>query len=457
MSEPHEDQPTDRAVDDFHDPEVSSPPAVMTEPVECVVEIVPVVVESSSADELPPEVKVASNGAPQHGPLYRLAWFMTMLGLLLVIVTAVPYLAEELQYRIERGRQRAQVEAAKTVLRDSPLAQLSQAYQFVSQRVGPSVVHINILELARSRVSRANAEADNADDPSESVPPAPGLRMQSGQGSGVIVDEEGYILTNRHVIDRAQEIEIALSDGRRRTARLVGLDQLTDIAVLKIDATGLIPIDWGDSESLEVGALVWAVGSPFGLERSITSGILSAKHRAGQAGTPFQDLMQTDAAVNPGNSGGPLVNASGELIGINTAIVGQSFQGVSFAIPSRVAQRVYRDLKTRGTVARGWLGIEPIAVSAELAQKLGFESPRGALVRRLADDRRGLISPARQAGIQAGDVIVRWNGSAVESPVNLIARVSQTPINEQVEIVLLRDGDEVTLQVTVAQRPVFEE
>jgi S1-C subfamily serine protease len=382
---------------------------------------------------------------------------MTMLGLLLVIVTAVPYLAEELQYRIERGRQRAQVEAARTVLRDSPLASLSQAYQFVSQRVSPSVVHINVMEISRAKGRRAVSVEEGEEDADESSRPAPGLRMQSGQGSGVIVDEDGYILTNRHVIDRAQEIEIALSDGRRRIARLVGLDQLTDIAVLKIDAPGLVPIDWGDSESLKVGALVWAIGSPFGLERSVTSGILSAKHRAGQAGTPFQDLMQTDAAVNPGNSGGPLVNAAGELIGINTAIVGQSFQGVSFAIPSRVAQRVYRDLKMRGQVARGWLGIEPITVSPQQAAELGFAAPRGALVRRLADDLQGIVSPARQAGIQAGDIIIRWDGSEVESPVNLIARVSQTPIDEVVAVVILRDGQEVTLKVTVAQRPVFEE
>lgn len=447
------------------EPIADQPFVVIPDPEPAVIdaEIVPPVGHSApdavdvSADvsEMPtPTPKLKTS---QHTPLYRLAWFMTMLGLLLVIVTAVPYLAEELQYRIERGRQRAQVEAARTVLRDSPLASLSQAYQFVSQRVSPSVVHINVMEISRGKSRRAVTAAEGEDESEEAARPAPGLRMQSGQGSGVIVDEDGYILTNRHVIDRAQEIEIALSDGRRRLARLIGLDQLTDIAVLKIDAPGLVPIDWGDSESLEVGALVWAIGSPFGLERSVTSGILSAKHRAGQAGTPFQDLMQTDAAVNPGNSGGPLVNAAGELIGINTAIVGQSFQGVSFAIPSRVAQRVYRDLKTRGQVARGWLGIEPISVSTQQAAELGFAAPRGALVRRLADDLQGIVSPARQAGIQAGDIILRWDGGEVESPVNLIARVSQTPIDEEVAVVILRDGQELTLKVIVARRPVFEE
>ncbi|HND51155.1 MAG TPA: trypsin-like peptidase domain-containing protein [Pirellulaceae bacterium] len=388
----------------------------------------------------------SENVSPYHpaspSAVYRLTWFMTMLGLLLVVVTSVPYLAEEIQYRLERGKQRAQVEIATTALKDGSLSDLSMAYQLVSQRVGPSVVHINVAEAPTTSGSQDGETEMRRIHP----------RVNSGQGSGVIIDSDGFIVTNRHVIDGSARIEVALSDGRRRAAKVVGYDELTDIAILKIDAEGLIAAEWGDSDDSEVGALVWALGSPFGLERSVTFGILSAKHRAGLAGTPFQDLMQTDAAVNPGNSGGPLVDARGRVIGINTAIVGTSYQGVSFAIPSRVAQRVYRDLKTQGAVIRGWLGVEPLPVTEELAQQMGLAEPRGALVRKLADDRGG-ASPARQAGIQPGDVILRWNGVNIDSPRSLIAQVSQTAIDEKVPVLLMREGQELTLDVVVGVRP----
>ena len=179
-----------------------------------------------------------------------------------------------------------------------------------------------------------------------------------GQGSGVIIDPAGYILTNYHVVRGANEIRISLSDGRKVDANLVGRDAATDLAVLKVAADGLLAAEWGDSNDLEVGALVWAVGSPFGLQRSITFGILSAKNRAGVAGTVYQDFLQTDAAVNPGNSGGPLVDARGRVVGINTAIVGEAYQGISFAIPSSVARGVYERLKTTGRVERaGWVSV----------------------------------------------------------------------------------------------------
>ncbi len=162
-----------------------------------------------------------------------------------------------------------------------------------------------------------------------------------GQGSGVIMEASGYILTNNHVIKGANDIQVSLADGRKAKATVVGRDKEADLAVLKIDADKLVAATFGDSEGVETGALVWAVGSPFGLERTITSGILSAKHRAGLSANPRQDFLQTDAAVNPGNSGGPLVDAGGKVIGINTAIVGDSYQGISFAIPSNVAREIY--------------------------------------------------------------------------------------------------------------------
>jgi serine protease Do len=348
------------------------------------------------------------------------------------------------------------VENAARWLDQQPLGEFSRASEMVSQRVGPSVVHINIADESgeEEAAAREKTEGDRQLDENGLPRRRPRRRAETGQGSGVVMDGEGHIVTNRHVIEDARRIEVVLSDGRRRPAVVVGVDEPTDIAVLKVDAPGVIAAEWGDSESLEVGALVWAVGSPFGLERSITFGILSAKNRAGLAGTPFQDLMQSDAAVNPGNSGGPLVDAQGRVVGINTAIVGAAYQGVSFAIPSQVAERVYRDLKTRGAVARGWLGIEPQTVDEQLAKELGLtHEQRGALVRRLADVPLGEELPARTAGIRLGDVIQSWNGRPVETADGLIANVSQTAVGEKVPVKVLRDGYELELEVTVGRRP----
>lgn len=374
------------------------------------------------------------------GAIYKLTFLMTVLGLTLVAVTVVPHLLEEVQYRLERGRQRAQIEMAEASLSSMPLQGLSKAYQLVSHRVGPSVVHITVTEAPQTVSLPANRV------------PVGHPRVMTGQGSGVIVDVDGFIVTNRHVIEGARGIEVALSDGRRAAAKIVGVDAATDLAVLQIDASNLEPAEWGDSDDAEVGALVWAVGSPFGLERSITFGILSAKNRAGMAGSPLQDLMQTDAAVNPGNSGGPLVDALGRVIGINTAIVGPSYSGVSFAIPSSVARRVYEDLKEKGRVARGWFGIEMASVPPEMLKTLGWSESQGVLVRALADERLG-ESPARAAGILPGDIIMKWNGQAVSNPPTLVAQVANTRIGRTVPVVVNRDGQVVQLDVTVGERP----
>jgi len=374
------------------------------------------------------------------GALYKLTFLMTVLGLTLVAVTVVPHLLEEIQYRLERGKQRAQVEIAQTSLSSTPLQGLSKAYQLVSHRVGPSVVHITVTEAPQTAGTQTSRV------------PVGHPRVMTGQGSGVIVDAEGFIVTNRHVIDGSRGIEIALSDGRRVPASIVGVDNATDLAVLRIDASDLTPAEWGDSNETEVGALVWAVGSPFGLERSITFGILSAKHRAGMAGSPLQDLMQTDAAVNPGNSGGPLVDAMGRVIGINTAIVGPSYSGVSFAIPSSVARRVYEDLKLQGRVARGWFGVEMAVVPPDMLRDLGWSESKGVLVRALTDERLG-ESPARAAGVLPGDIVMTWNGQKVTTPAALIAQVANTPIGRTAQVEVYRAGQTIELDVTVGQRP----
>jgi serine protease Do len=275
-----------------------------------------------------------------------------------------------------------------------------------------------------------------------------------GQGSGVIIDPEGYIVTNYHVVLGAREIQVSLSDGRVVSARIVGVDTLTDLAVLKIDSDKLIAAEWGNSDDLRVGALVWAVGSPFGLERTITFGILSAKHRSGMAGEVYQDFLQTDAAVNPGNSGGPLVDAHGRVIGINTAILGDSYQGVSFAIPSSVAKNVYQRLKTSGQVARGWLGVQLREVDEEDILRYGLSDMKGAFVARVVDE-PDVPCPARDAGIQVRDVVIDWNGTPITKPAELIRLVAMTDAGTTATVVVLRGGRRISLQVLVAKRPAF--
>lgn len=371
--------------------------------------------------------------------LYKLTWLMTILGLMLVSMCIGPYFVEQFEYAKARGRQRAEVEMAKTALPATSLSELSKAYQLVSMRVGPSVVHINVVGV---------------DPGDEDEPPMRRFREAQGQGSGVVIDEDGFIVTNRHVVDGAKKIEVVLSDGRHVAASIVGLDTLTDLAVLKVEAAGLIAADWGNSDDLEVGALVWAVGSPFGLERSITFGILSAKHRAGRAGTHFQDLMQTDAAVNPGNSGGPLVDVTGRVVGINTAIVGSSYSGISFAIPSQIASDVVRRIKTQGRVVRGWLGLELENLSDERARQLGLSSTRGAAVGRIVSQRWG-ESPAGKAGIEPGDIIVEFDGTEVLNRESLIAQVGRTEVGKSVAVGVLRSGMPMQFAVTLGERPAI--
>ena len=369
----------------------------------------------------------------------KLLWLLSFLAVLLAISYLVPYIAENTQYAITRGRQRAEHDFAIEHLAGTPLPDLSRAYQMVSQAVGPSVVHINTqgnetdLFAMPMRSSRARIPTE-------------------GQGSGIVVDAAGYILTNYHVIRDSGEIQVALADGRHLPGTIVGVDPDTDLAVLKIEADNLTPARWGDSEQAEAGALVWAVGSPFGLERSITSGILSAKHRAGLAGTPYQDFLQTDAAVNPGNSGGPLVNIDGRVIGINTAIVGDAYQGISFAIPSNVARDVYQRIKDEGQVRRGWLGVRLDLMTDDRARDLGMSTKNGVYVVDVVQQNGG-GSPAAKAGLQPGDVVLRWNDVPVSSPAVLSTAVAQTEVGSTAKVVIYRGGQELTLEVQVGLRP----
>ncbi len=309
----------------------------------------------------------------------------------------------------------------------------------VTQHVGPSVVHIEVQR--DSDESQQVAKLLGASHFESYMP-------LSDQGSGVVVDAAGYILTNFHVIADGKQILVGLSDGRRVAGTVVGTDPLTDLAVLKVDAKGLFPIQWGDSDRSQVGSPVWAVGSPFGLDRTVTFGILSGKHRVVKASTRYQDFMQSDAAINPGNSGGPLVDASGRLIGINTAIVGDSFRGVSFSIPSNVAKAVYERLKANGRFDRGWLGLALAEVPDELV--VGDDlRVRGALVTGLA----GSDSPAARGGTQTGDIILRIDDQPIKDVGHLMRVAGNLLADTRITLEVRRGAETIALEVTIGRRP----
>ncbi len=272
-------------------------------------------------------------------------------------------------------------------------------------------------------------------------------------GSGFIVSKEGYVLTNNHVVKDANEIIVRLSDRRELVAEIVGTDEKSDIALLKIDAKESLPVvKIGDSKSLKVGEWVLAIGSPFGFDHTVTAGIVSAKGRA-LPRENYVPFIQTDVAINPGNSGGPLFNLKGEVIGINSQIYSRTggFMGLSFAIPINVAIDVMEQLKDTGHVKRGWLGILIQDVTRELAESFGMDKPHGALVAKVLAD-----SPAEEAGLQVGDVVVEFNGNPIGSSSNLPPVVGRTPIGKAVKSLIIRNGKRQTVWVKVGELPEDE-
>ena len=384
-------------------------------------------------DPDPPPVR-----PPDYGPLRRLPWLLGLLAGLLVVLI-LPYVVEQVQSAAARGRMLAEAEVARQILGELP--EPSSRFPLVVKAIAPSVVGIETVQVIDGRVPP---------DEWAFLFRGPYQLHAQGEGSGVIMDSEGYIVTNFHVVGRADKITVKLADGRTISdARKVGVDPPSDIAVLKIDAPGLTAARWGDSDALEVGDSVLAVGNPFRLAHTVTSGIISAKGRRGIVeNLNYQDFLQTDAAVNPGNSGGPLVNMAGQVVGINTAIYGERYQGISFAIPSRIAKDVYEQLKSTGTVARGWLGVALADVTQQSAEKLGLKEARGALVRDVLDD-----GPAQKAGIQPGDVIVQWNDEPIGNVTDLLMAVAGTKIGSEAKVKLVRGGRPMELTVTVGQRP----
>ncbi len=273
---------------------------------------------------------------------------------------------------------------------------------------------------------------------------------QGGLGSGVIVSPEGYILTNFHVIEGAQEIEVTLSDSRKATAKLIGADPDTDLAILRIQLDRLPVIALGNSDSLQVGDRVLAIGNPFGVGQTVTSGIVSALGRNQLGINTFENFIQTDAAINPGNSGGALVDVQGNLLGINTAIYSRSGgnMGIGFAIPVSTARQVLEGIVKDGQVTRGWLGVEPTEITPEMAETFGLKQTQGVIITGVLQD-----GPAAKAGIKPGDVLLRVAGKDIQNVGELLTHIAALPPGQQVKVELARRNAAMTLDVTPAQRP----
>jgi serine protease Do len=330
------------------------------------------------------------------------------------------------------------------------IAESSRAFSEIASSISPSVVNISTTKVMRREASPL------LDDPfSEFFSPLRDFKMpkkwkEQSLGSGVIISSDGYIITNNHVVEQGDEIRVTLFDKRSFKAKLIGADNKTDVAIVKIDAESLYSVQWGDSDKLQVGEFVLAIGNPYGLSHTVTMGIISAVGRANVGIADYEDFIQTDAAINPGNSGGPLVNTKGELIGINTAIFSRSggYQGIGFAVPSNMARLVMDQLIQKGKVTRGWLGVTIQEITPELSQKFGLKTAKGALI---GDVAKG--SPAEKAGIKRGDIILEFNGKKVDDVGNLRNMVAQSKVGAQIPLTLMRAGKEYALKVTTTELP----
>ena len=340
---------------------------------------------------------------------------------------------------------------------------LSGAFKHASQVISPAVVSIR-----STKVLKANGP-NMRRGPSPQLPeefrdffnddffekfgsprsfgiPQSGEMRQQGQGTGVIISKDGYVVTNNHVVDGADEVQVQLVDRRKFDAKVIGTDAKTDVAVLKIEASDLTPAAIGNSDQIAVGDWVVAVGSPFGLQHTVTAGIVSAKGRADVGIVEYEDFIQTDAAINPGNSGGPLVNLRGEVVGINTAIASRSgsFAGVGFSIPINMVQSVVGDILDDGKVERGWLGAAIQNLNSDLAASFNYDSTDGVLVGQVVPG-----SPAEKAGLQAGDIVVELNGRQQLNANGLRNQVARIKPETSVPLVVMRDGNRVTLNVEI--------
>ncbi len=332
-----------------------------------------------------------------------------------------------------------------------------EGFSEIVEKVGPTVVNVAVTS-AGSSSGRQLPPGPFGGPPGGGPPgrPQPGPPGPPGMsaGSGIIIDSTGYIITNNHVVEDASKISVTLQDGREFSATTVGTDPKTDLAIIKIkgEGAGLSALQWGDYESLRVGDVVLALGSPFGLKSSVSFGIISALGRGSVGITEYEDFIQTDAAINPGNSGGALVNMKGELVGINTAIFSRTggSEGVGFAIAVSIAQDIAQSLIQSGKVVRGWMGVAIQEMTPALAQS--FQLPEnhqgGVLISEVHEN-----GPSAKAGLQRGDVILKYGGAPIRDVNHLRNVVARTKVGKSKEIIVLRDGKETTLQIELGERP----
>jgi len=361
-----------------------------------------------------------------------------------LVVTVHFDLLSHVAYAFERGRLQADLEHLEGI--DSPeiaaLETISHAYGIIAEVVKPSVVYIESI----SNNVAFNRELQKMFGEENFQP-----RPSTGTGSGIIIDRDGYIVTNNHVVEDSETVRVILADGRRFRAQIIGTDPMTDLAVIKIDADRLHPARLGNSEAMKVGHIVLAIGSPFRLGHSVSHGIISAIGRSNvDVDIDYQNWLQTDTPINPGNSGGPLINTRGEIIGINTAIATESGgnQGVAFAIPSNTIARIAAKLKSGSRIVRGYLGVQIEPVDPRIASAYGLEEAGGVLIRGVVED-----APAAQAGLKRNDIIRAINGRMLRSNEDLTHAIAATDPNTDVDLTVWREKQEIQLTVTVAAQP----
>ena len=337
---------------------------------------------------------------------------------------------------------------------------LSASFAEIARRVEPAVVNIETTQAPLEVSEKEEDKEDQSSNPLLDMFRRQPRRPQRGVGSGFIVSPKGYILTNHHVIDEANRIIVGLQSGEKYRGTVIGVDSETDVAVIKIDAPRDLPtVTLGDSNAAQVGDWVLAMGSPFGLDQTVTAGIISKKERESPYFNVFQRFLQTDAAINRGNSGGPLVNMRGEVIGMNSQIATSTgdYNGIGFALPANETNFVYKQLITQGKVKRGYLGITLESVHEEFAKVYGLAEAKGAIITSVTPTENGQATPASKAGFQPSDIIVDFEGGPVINAQDLIQRVASTPVGQQVTISFLRDVngkfDKKTVSIALGERP----
>ena len=396
------------------------------------------------------------NQAHQPPPNYsvflwgRLVFITGFVLIVMAMTMFTPQMAQQIAYSWNIGVEQAKADVARQFLAGNP--DVEQRVAWVAKAVAPSVVGIHVISV------RPSDESDQQGRRSEAATLVPEV------GSGVIIDaQEGYILTNYHVIANAHVILVRLSDGREVEAGIVGQDRIVDLAVLQIDIEDIEAISWGDSQQVTVGEQVLALGSPYGLQQTVTSGIISATGRydpvrvlQGQrrgSRPVLHDFLQTDAAINPGNSGGALVDMNGKLIGINTSIItmenGGGNTGIGFAIPSGTAKYIFEEIVAHGQVQHGWIGVELSDVTLFESRQMNQKKPMGAIVSRLT--RGG--SPASEAGLQRGDIVLQWGETEINNSLHLVHLVTFTKPGTQETVEVFRQGEFLTFEITVGVRP----